>query len=264
MKSDDLCEGLVRVISVLVVAVLTTTDAFAAETLTLEGKAFALDSERPVYTEKHQLTEESDGLWVMRTEYLTPSGEPFAERTVRFQSGALATPSYELIDYRDGFKEGARLLEGDKVELYRVIGGQEERQTIEVPNNLPLVIDAGFSALIEQNWEALLSGKRVQFEFASSARLTTVPFRLTHLGKTEVEGFPVEKLMLEPANWFVRMLVPAIELEYHSENRTLIGYTGLSNVRKEEGGNHSVRIAFPPDHQFTMRQLPSGLRHAVP
>ncbi len=227
----------------------------SAEWTLLEGDAVDLATERLVYRERHSMGQGSDGRWIMESDYLDAQGELFAERTVWFDPQYPQRPDYRLIDYRDNFEEGATTLSNGDVELYRIIDGERSQTTIAPSKKRPLVIDAGFSALIATRWDELLAGERVTFDFASSARLTTIEFRLSRENGRAEEG--VERFILEPSNWFVRMLVKPIVLTYSSQNKTLIGYEGLSNIRKDGGGNHTVQITFPQSHQFSMRQLPS-------
>lgn len=236
----------------------------------LEGKARELESGQHIYTERHSLALEASGTWVMETDYLSPQGDLWAERVVWFHPSRLSAPDYQFTDYRDGYEEGASRLENGAIELYKGVSGERSSVVLDTAKSSRLVIDAGFSAVIEQNWESLLTGQSVTFDFASSARLTTVEFRLSHRKNRDKEGNltsndeNVEQFKLEPANWLVRMLVKPIFLTYNRQLRTLIAYEGISNLRREGGGNYLVDITFPPDHQFTMRQLPSELRQAMP
>ncbi len=241
---------------VLGTAAMAWATSAPAEWSTLEGKAVDLATERVVYQERHSMGQGADGRWIMESDYLDPQGELFAERTVWFDPNHPQRPDYKLIDYRDNFEEGAKTSSNGEVELYRIIDGERSQTTIEPSKRRPLVIDAGFSALIATQWDQLLSGERITFDFASSARLTTIEFRLSHAPNQASEE-DIERFTLEPSNWFVRMLVKPIVLTYSGQNKTLIGYEGLSNIRKDGGGNHTVKIAFPESHQFSMRQLPS-------
>jgi len=248
--------------SCLAFAVLLVSAPGMGQWALLEGQAVDRDSGKLVYQERHSMAEDPSGLWVMDSDYLDPQGDLFAERTVWFEADSPQRPSYRLVDYRDDFEEGATKTEDGKFELYRIIDGERESAIIDPAKQRNLVIDAGFSALISDNWDALLQGERIRFDFASAARLTTIQFRLMHQPSASTDQ--AQRFCLEPSNWFVRMLVVPIELTYASSNKALIGYDGLSNIRRESGGNHVVSIAFPEDHQFTMRQLPSASRQAVP
>lgn len=227
-----------------------------AEWSTLEGEANDLQTGQLVYRERHSMAIDAGGQWVMESDYLATDGSLMAERIVTFNPLQAERPSYRLIDYRDNFEEGAEVLGNGQIELYRIIEGKKESALITPTSERPLVIDAGFSALIASEWDRLMAGQRITFDFASAARLTTIQFRLTHQPKSESNG--LEEFILEPSNWFVRMLVSPIKLTYRSEDRALMSYEGLSNIRRSGGGNHTVSISFPPDHQFTMRQLPSA------
>ena len=246
--------GKMQLTGVMIMAVLIAGNVDAQWSM-LEGEALDLETDRVVYQERHSMGQGSDGRWIMESDYLDAQGELFAERTVWFDPQYPQRPDYRLIDYRDNFEEGATTLSNGDVELYRIIDGERSQTTIAPSKKRPLVIDAGFSALIATRWDELLAGERVTFDFASSARLTTIEFRLSRENGRAEEG--VERFILEPSNWFVRMLVKPIVLTYSSQNKTLIGYEGLSNIRKDGGGNHTVQITFPQSHQFSMRQLPS-------
>lgn len=235
---------------------LSLATVSGAQLSSLEGQAVDIATGQVVYQERHTMAANAEGVWIMESDYLDADGALFAERSVWFDARYPERPNYRLIDYRDDFEEGASALANGEIELYRIINGDRETAIIRPSEKLPLVIDAGFSALIARHWETLLSGRRISFDFASSARLTTIQFRLSH--QPTPDEPEIERFVLEPSNWFIRMLVKPIKLTYSAEKKALIGYEGLSNIRKAGGGNHEVLIAFPPDHQFTMRQLPSG------
>lgn len=234
---------------------LLLASAGHAQLSSLEGQALDMVTGQVVYQERHTMAPNVEGVWIMESDYLDADGALFAERSVWFDARHPERPNYRLIDYRDDFEEGATTLANGEIELYRIIDGDRETAVIRPSQKIPLVIDAGFSALIANHWEELLSGRRISFDFASSARLTTIQFRLSHQPTPDQPD--IKRFTLEPSNWFIRMLVKPIKLTYGSQNKALIGYEGLSNIRKAGGGNHEVLIAFPPDHQFTMRQLPS-------
>lgn len=238
------------------IAMVCSTGAYA-EWDRLEGQALDTNTGRVIYQEIHSMGQGADGRWIMESDYLNPEGELFAERTVWFDPNHPQRPDYRLVDYRDNFEEGAKTSPNGEVELYRIIDGERGQTIIKPSRQRPLVIDAGFSALIASHWDELLSGNRITFDFASSARLTTIEFRLSH-AQDLGDDVGIERFTLAPSNWFVRMLVKPIVLTYSSQNKTLIAYEGLSNIRKDGGGNHSVKIAFPESHQFSMRQLPSA------
>jgi hypothetical protein len=242
--------------------VQSATVAAEGDWMLLEGKATDIETGQHIYSERHSLAMSESGQWIMETDYLGPDGDLWAERSVWFDASNARAPEYQFVDYRDGYEEGATRSQDGLIELYKEIMGERSSVFLEPEKLTNLVIDAGFSAVIEQKWDNLLQGKSVTFDFASSARLTTVQFRLSH--RRNIGDESVEEFKLEPANWFIRMLVKPIYLTYNADQKTLISYEGLSNLRREGGGNYSVKIAFPQDHQFTMRQLPSALRQAVP
>ena len=56
------------------------------------------------------------------------------------------------------------------------------------------------------------------------------------------------RFTVEPDNWLVRQLVPAIELTY-DDSRRLTRYEGFSNIQRQSGDSRTVIVDF---HYFTL------------
>lgn len=104
-----------------------------------------------------------------------------------------------------------------------------------------LVVDAGFVDYIRAHWDELINTDKVKVDFAiaGQGRLLSVNIRREAVrdGNTWFR--------IEPANWFIRALVPQINVAYDDQRR-LSAYRGLSGVKGNDGDSESVTIEF--DH----------------
>lgn len=212
------------------------------------GYAYALDSDELVYTETHREVTTENGRVLLSTTYADPAGRPFATREVHFQ-GMDPVPDFELTDTRIGYTEGVKETEAGLV-VYKREGDDEVRKSLE-PGKHPVVVDAGFDRFVQQQWDALQAGHFARFEFANCERLALIALRLSRVASRETQYGPVTDFQMEPNNWLVRMLVDPILISYRDEDRSLLEYRGLSNIKRADGENHVVRIFFPPDERIS-------------
>ena len=198
---------------------------------------------RELYSESHWST--IDGGETRRLILFTcPDGKPFARKHVEDAGQALA-PLFELDDARYGYREGVRLDASGKREVFvRRKSGQPE-QNATVPMMPGLVVDAGFDRFIVAHWDSLLAGEQHKVEFLLPSRLRTYSFVLTPTGASKIDGTPVQRFRLELDSWF-SFALPAINMAYASDTKALREYSGISNIRDNEGKNLKVRIEFPP------------------
>ena len=227
-----------RGLATIVVAGLLLTSAPALARVSV-GTAYSLDDERVLYRER-RVQEFRDGELVgSEVEYLTPEGEVFAVKTIRFDSG-LTTPEFTFVDYREDFREGA-LRRGDNVELFSGTGPEPDRRRSELPE--APVIDAGFDRFIAREFDRLAGGERLAFDFAVPAEQRFVRFQVEKTGELELEDGRAIELRMRPANVLLRLLVDPIRMVY-DERRRLLEFSGISDVRNEEGDRHEARIVF--------------------
>ncbi len=206
------------------------------------GTAYDSDG-RELYSESHWST--IDGGETRRVVLFTcPDGKPFARKRVA-ETGQTLAPLFELDDARYGYREGVRLDADGKREVFiRRSSGQTE-QTAPVDAAKRLVVDAGFDRFIIQQWDALLAGQEQKVEFLLPSRLRTYAFVLKPTGTDQIGGTPVQRFRLELDSWF-GFALPAIDMAYAKDTRALREYSGISNIRDNNGKNLKVRIEFPP------------------
>jgi len=204
------------------------------------GEAFDLKSDDFLYTETHC------GIGEISSEviYQHSDGSLLAHKQLDYQSGA-ATPSFvqhniqanEKVEVSFNQKEvSMSVTDSANKEIEKI------SPVIDIDSN-PLVIDAGFDVFIRGNWDKLVSGKTLEFQFPLASRSSLVSLQV----KPSVCSYATETdqcFALEPANWFFRMLASPIELGYDADLARLTRYRGLSNINDESGKGLIVDIRY--------------------
>lgn len=233
------------------IALLWAVSATAAER-SIVGYAYDRASGELVYTEAHREVA-ADEETLLVSVYRTPDGRPFARRELRFPSDAPdAQPDFELIDERIGYREGVEAA-GDAYLVHRAEDEGDRVEKLVAPRQRPIVIDAGFDRFIRRSWDQLQAGDTLRFDFVSCDRLSLIALRLTKRGRRTTPFGPASDFVLEPNNWFIRLLVEPIVITYLDADRSLLTYDGVSNVKRPGGGNYVVRIEFPPTERVPLQ-----------
>ncbi|MBL7994904.1 hypothetical protein JNM05_05980 [bacterium] len=195
-----------------------------------------------IYTEERKQADRPDGPGVWRFVYKNLAGETIVRRIVNFEHSALK-PAFRLDDLRNGYAEGAEI-EGDKIKVFTggSLNDPFEEKLLDVPE--PAIIDAGFNFFVEQNWDRLMNGEVLPFNFVAPSQLDYVKLRVYRSGTTTHKGRPVVELNMDIDNFFLRLFVEAIHLKYDEETKLLVVYNGISNIYDDNGKSHKVRMEF--------------------
>jgi hypothetical protein len=209
----------------------------AADSGMAVGNAHALDDGRLLYTEKHS--------WqgVLHTvQYFLPGGLLWSVNELD-STNSFVSPAYKQDYPGTEFAEGARL-QGSELILF----SDQRQKTVAFEE--PLVMSSGFYHFILEHWRELQSGQSLEFDFAVPSRMTTVRLRMFALpdGAAVMES----RAQADPAwfyvrveaastllSWLVRPLTVALD-----EQRRLVLYRGISNVRNERGDTPQVLIRY--------------------
>jgi len=202
-----------------------------------EGLAYEKKSGKLLYRESHWL-QEGQRLVL----YRCPDGKPFARKKVL---GSSAAPDFELVDGRDGYREGVRTRAGVR-EVYSraAIGAAEKIKTIPGRNNQ--VIDAGFDTYVRQQWDALASHDKQRIAFLVPSRLQDMDFKLSPLAGNATS----RRYGLALDTWYGGV-VPGLTVTYSTADRRLLRFEGIGNIRTAAGKYPTVRIEFPADKRST-------------
>ncbi|MEP6880735.1 MAG: hypothetical protein ABI866_02015 [Dokdonella sp.] len=226
----------------LFAASLHSTAAFAnAPIQHYVGTAYDAQG-RELYTESHW-TSGQPGKEERLILFQCPDGKAFARKHVE-DAGHAQTPLFELDDSRVGYREGVRLAANGAREVFVRRNATQSEQTASLESVPGLVVDAGFDRFVLDNWDALVSGQNQKVEFLLPSKLRTYTFELSPTGTDEIDGTPVQRFRLELDAWF-GFALPPIDMAYSRDSKSIREYTGVSNIRDNDGKNLKVRIEFP-------------------
>lgn len=209
---------------------------------TLDTPAYDLKTGRLIYTEERYQEDQDNRPQLWRFVYKDPTRQTIVTRNVRFTKSRIK-PDYRLEDKRDGYLEGAEL-NGKQIKVFarRKAGEAIKEKYLEVPE--PAVVDAGFNFYILENWERLISGEMLHFNFVAPIELDYFKFRLYKDREFENAGRKNVSFNIDIDNFLLRLFVEPIRVTYDVETRRLMVYEGLSNINNEQGKSHRVRMVF--------------------
>jgi hypothetical protein len=236
---------------VLVVALLGGAPNLAASEVSKRsfvGYATDMETGELMYTEVHHETLHSDGAVHLATVYRGPDGGTIAARNASFADNPVAPP-YHFEDLRADYREGLNLDETGLV-VYRQLSGQSDpdRKRLGPADNL--VADAGFDRLVLREWDRLLSGENVRADFLVPSRLRTLRFVIDMEQKWSLDDEPVVSFKMTSTNPLIRWLMGPIRVTYHQQERFLMRYEGISNLKNADGEIMKVEINFPLDERI--------------
>ncbi len=136
-----------------------TVSVIAEENYVTAGSAYNLENNELIYRELYTGIDENQSV---RVDYTKPDGSVFASKTLVYQ-GELFQPSFNYEDTRDNEFVSAQF-QGARLVLTHGMNSAQNEKIIY--DNARMVIDAGFDAYIQLNWDTLVAGKRLKFDFA--------------------------------------------------------------------------------------------------
>jgi hypothetical protein len=203
------------------------------------GEAFGLKNNDLLYSETHCEINDTASEVI----YRHGDGTPIAYKKLDYQSGH-TTPSF--VQHNIHAKEKIEVsFDQQAVSMSVMVSGSresEKRLPVTDIASAPVVIDAGFDGFIRNNWDKLVSGETLEFQFPFASRASMIRLQV----ESSVCSYETETdrcFTLQPSNWFLRMLSSPVELGYDSLSR-LTRYRGLSNINDENGKGQVVDIRY--------------------
>ncbi len=234
---------------ILISVFLTVLSAFADALSTSEshltdfvyGEAFDMVSGEKIYSEYHCRIDSNQ---YQDVHYVDSTGFPIAYKRLNYQTG-LTTPSFvqKNILTNDEISAG---LSGRKIDLRYSFPEDKSKViflSVKERDNSPLVIDSGFDAFIQRNWDQLLLGTDVHFLFPLVSRLRLIELRVKP-SRCSYDTRSDACFSLEASNWLIRILADPIELGYNQEIKRLSRYRGLSNIEDKNRESNIVEIKY--------------------
>lgn len=223
----------------------------AAAALALGGAARASDVERftgeargrdgaVLYREEHAVHRSGERLLSATTTYRDAAGREIAVLRTDFSADPYA-PGYVFEDLRSGAVEEVAVGDG-RVALR---AGPRTR-TLAAPGDRRLVAGQGLDRYVRARLDEVLAGARLEVAYPIPSRLDAYDLRLRVLGPAD--GATV-RVRAEFSSWVLRLLAPALDVDYDVRTRRLVRYRGPSNLSFDGGVNPTVEItyAYPAD-----------------
>lgn len=243
---------------VVVLATLFASQLALADAVQYQGNAIDPASGRLLYRETH-LVQRDNGHPVARVVlYQCSDGNVFARKRVGYADSMIA-PDFELVDARDGYREGLRREHGTPVAFVKTDAHASERSE-QVASDPALVADAGFDEFVLRNWKPLLAGQTLAIEFAVPSRGATYGFRLSRQTQAVVGGVPAVIFRLRLSG-LLTLFAPHIDVAYALATHSLLRFEGVTNIRSGTGRQMVARIDFPAAAPTVI--APAALQNAL-
>jgi hypothetical protein len=230
-------------ISALMLGATLSLSVSAEKNYVVAGSAYNLENNQLVYRELYTALDENKSVTV---DYVSPQGDVFASKTLVYQ-GESFQPTFELVDKRDNEYTAAQF------QGARLVLSHGKNTTVNekvIFDNARLVIDAGFDAYIQLNWDQLIAGKRLKFEFALPPRLRTIQLEVRKIKASESpindkdSGSDWVYFRIAPAKAFISFFSDPIYLAYNPNGKYLMRFYGRSNLDNDAGEPVDVRIEY--------------------
>ncbi len=212
-----------------------------ADVQSYEGYAYSSDN-KLLYRESHWLYTR-DGVGQHLIVYRCPDGQPFGRKSVSDAPGA-ATPDFEMLDARSGYREGVRTRDGHR-EVFRQADPRSPEQSTQVSIRDNTIIDAGIDAFVQAHWDSLSGTGIVPLPFLVASRLGYVDFAGHKLRDASLDGHEVRWFRMSLEGWY-GFALPHLDVGYDVRTHLLREYQGPSNIHGKGFLPLSVRIDLPP------------------
>lgn len=208
-----------RAVKTCFLTIIFASGSMAAQSWTMPlvlGKAYDKNTGAFLYNEEHFCNERH---LLCTVEYSDDAGEVFAKKRLDFRQ-SLVGPSLVMSAYR-----------------------KQNEISIPASQNDVLVIDAGFDNFVRSIWQELNNGEQISFPFLPAGFDKPLNMRALRSDKIDCEA---EHLCLdiELDSWLLAMVIAPIELSYSRSSQRLLRFSGMSNIRDEDGETQNVDIHY--------------------
>jgi hypothetical protein len=191
---------------------------------TVIGNAYDRDTGHFLYSEHHFCAADQ---MLCTVQYRDNLGEIFATKDLDYRQNPIS-PSLTMTDYRRDM--------------------QLSIPASEQPN---VVVDAGFDNYVRSIWEDLDAGDKATFPFLVAG--FDKPVKMKAL-RNDSDDCTSAELCLEINldSWFLGMIIDPIALSYSRADRKLRRFSGISNIKDEDGDSLNVDIRYQYDEELLL------------
>ncbi|MDG2276665.1 MAG: hypothetical protein P8L31_01805 [Pseudomonadales bacterium] len=169
------------------------------------------------YIEHHQYLQTGEHL----VKYFDPAGMKLVAKKMTYP----LLPQHPQIQQVDFARERELRVVPD-IGTVRMVTKQDGRtKEYQLPLDEATIIDAGFDFFIRDHWDLFRLGERQVYKFAIAGHANLLDVSITKVRESS-DG---TTFSLKPSNFFVRLLVPTIRVDYDGQKR-LKAYHGTTNL----------------------------------
>lgn len=214
---------------VLATLLLASASLVAADAKDFSGTLYRRGSNKGelVFTLK---AERKPDLWV--DHYYDAKGQDAIIERVFLKDGKPVRYEYDDVQ-----EKGLAIMEvvGEKSNLSWAVDGVVKKKTVDTPSNLtfgPL-----YPVLLQQNFDKLLKGETITgtVPVFTKARVMTAELAFFRRKKLE-RGDGKVCISMKPANWFVALFFPPIDLYFDEKTQVLQDVHGMSLLKEKVKG----------------------------
>ena len=213
-----------------------------AGTQSYQAYAYSSSNDKLLYQESHWLYAR-DGVGQHLIIYRCPDGQPFGRKSVSDAPGA-ATPDFEMLDARSGYREGVRTRDGHR-EVFKQADARSPERSSQVSIRDNSIIDAGIDAFVQAHWDSLSGAGISPVPFLVPSRLGYVDFSGRKLRDAVMDGHDVRWFRMSLDGWY-GFALPHLDVGYDVRTHELREYQGPSNIPAKGLMPLTVRIDLPP------------------
>jgi hypothetical protein len=177
------------------------------------GEALDPETGEPLYLEHYYCSDDALRCSVF---YIRPNREVIASKQLNYEP-SLQAPELIFRDFRNN------------------------RQLTISPPDDELVVDAGFDNFVRLQWQDLAEGEEVTFPFRMVGREDPIAMRANRSGNCD-SGKLCLQIRLD--SWLLGKLLDPIQLTYDERSQRLLRFTGISNLKNDQGRSQKVDIRY--------------------
>jgi hypothetical protein len=211
-----------------------------------------------VYLEKHTLVyKNSEEIQSAFTVYERESGEILATLTSDF-SLSISTPEHVAINRLNGDRYGVRR-HGAGLQMFKQDDSDEKERTKDLEEGFSgdslAVAGQGINYYVQQNLDKIAANKTTKLTLLIPGRLQYFSFRMEPVAQKDGILF----LEFTASNFFIRLFVPKIEVQFDLKMGRMIRYEGVSNISDVDGKIRELIITYDyPEQNHRSRTPQSG------
>jgi len=196
----------------------------------LQVQGVAVHANTPAYTEMR--TYDTHQSIDFTSKYLDHNNALFATKEAIFRDSRWQ-PEIRLNDIRQKIELSVTIVNKIVSTLF-IFQNDTTRYSRSVSKDL--VWDAGMHYWIIDNWDSLATQKQLQLFVPEKNTVLTMTAKRVHNGSYHI-------ITITPGSFLVRLFLDPITIKYSNE-KEIVHYHGISDIKSIEGDNYTVKISY--------------------